>query len=177
MSYLVIFDCVDADGLRNVVLNNSNYNICNHTMQSKDFYIISNNQTLDDIPNDTQQLYFYKYHNEVIKIIHISNNSFNQIKHIGIGKGTFREINEFVIDGLESLESVKIGEYCFRISDKERNDGVCRITNCPNLRQLDIGWNSFADFQSFELSYLNSIQSINFGGYCFKYADLSLKGE
>ena len=82
-----------------------------------------------------------------------------------------------MIDGLESLESVKIGEECFRIDWRERDDGVCRITNCPNLRQLEIGDWSFFDFKSFELSNVNSLQSIKFGGSCFFYADCSLKGE
>ena len=82
-----------------------------------------------------------------------------------------------MIDGLESLESVKIGGNCFRISGEERDDGVCRITNCPNLRQLEIGDESFKDFKSFELSNLNSIQSIEFGGGCFYYADFSLNGK
>ena len=82
-----------------------------------------------------------------------------------------------MIDGLESLESVKIGEECFRIDGEERDDGVCRITNCPNLRRLEIGGGSFEDFKSFELSNVNSIQSINFGDFCFEYADFSLKGE
>ena len=83
-----------------------------------------------------------------------------------------------MIDGLKSLESVNIGEECFRIDIwEERDDGVCRITNCPNLRQLEIGDYSFEDFKSFKLSNLNSIQSIYFGNYCFRYADLSLKGE
>ena len=60
-----------------------------------------------------------------------------------------------------------IGESCFRISDEERDDGICRITNCPNLRQLEISDDSFEDFQPFELSNLNSIQSIKFGDVCF----------
>ena len=72
---------------------------------------------------------------------------------------------------------MKIGGVCFRISDDERNDGICRITNCPNLRQLEIGDNSFEDFKSFEISNVNSLQSIEFGECCFKYADCSLKGE
>ena len=75
------------------------------------------------------------------------------------------------------MESVKIGKECFRIGDKERDDGICRITNYPNLRQLEIGdWN-FVDFKSFEISNVNSLQSIKFGDWCFKYADFSLKGE
>ena len=82
-----------------------------------------------------------------------------------------------MIDDLESLESVKIGYLCFRIDWKERDDGLCRITNCPNLRQLEIGDYSFRDFILFELSNLNSLQSIKFGKYCLKYADFSLKGE
>ena len=87
-----------------------------------------------------------------------------------------------MLDGLESLESVKIGNWCFGIDydddeEEERDDGICLITNCPNLCQLEIGDYSFVDFKSFELSNLNSLQSINFGDYCFFYTDFSLKGE
>ena len=102
---------------------------------------------------------------------------FTRLKRIEIGNQCFQHVREFVIDGLESLESVKIGEWCFTIDEEERDDGLCRITNCPNLRQLEIRSGSFADFQSFELSNLNSIQSIKFGNGCFKYANCSLKGE
>ena len=61
-----------------------------------------------------------------------------RLKRIEIGNKCFKHVREFVVDVLESLESVKIGVDCFKISDKERNDGICRITNCPNLRQLEI---------------------------------------
>ena len=93
-----------------------------------------------------------------------------QLKRIEIGNECFKHAREFVISGLESLESVRIGEWCFGIGDKERDDGICEITNCPNLRQLEIGAHSFRDFKSFKLSNLNSLQSINFGGECFWYA-------
>ena len=82
-----------------------------------------------------------------------------------------------MIDGLESLESVKVDWGCFRIGDERRDDGICRITNCPNLRQLEVGTYSFYDFKSFELSNVDSLQSIKFGDWCFFYADFSLKGE
>ena len=100
-----------------------------------------------------------------------------RLKRIEIGEQCFKHVREFVIDGLESLESVKIGKYCFTIDKEERDDGICRITNCPNLTQLEIGHDSFVDFKSFELSNLNSIQSIKFVWDCFRYADFSLKGE
>ena len=100
-----------------------------------------------------------------------------RLKRIEIGNECFKNVREFVIDGLESLESVKIGENSFRIGGEERNDGICRITNCPNLRRLEIGSGSFVDFKSFEISNVKSLQFINFGNGCFRYADFSLKGE
>ena len=101
-----------------------------------------------------------------------------RLKRIEIGNDCFKYVREFVIDGLASLEIVKIGGRCFRIDYEERDDGVCRITNCPNLRQLEIGYRSFWNFKSFELSNLNSLQSIKFGSQNFKYArELSLKGN
>ena len=100
-----------------------------------------------------------------------------RLKRITIRNICFQHAREVVIDGLESLESVKIGRGCFKIGGEERDDGVCRITNCPNLHQLEIGYYSFRDFKSFELSNVNSLQSIKFGDYCFIYADFSLKGE
>ena len=167
---------LDADGLRDSVILHSKYNLVEEGMQSKDRYFIPPNQSIDDIPTDIEHLFicgFEEYRDEELII---STNSFHQLKSITIGNYCFQNVREFVIDGLESLESVKIDRMCFRISDEERNDGVCRITNCPNLRQLEIGEGSFVDFKSFELSNLNSIQSIEFGGICFQYADLSLKG-
>ena len=111
---------------------------------------------------------------------YVNSSSFTRfllLKRIEIGNDCFQNVREFVIDGLERLESVKIGERCFRIDYEKRDDGVCRITNCPNLRQLRISRGSFEYFKSFEISNLNSIQSIKFGQRCFAYADFLLKGE
>ena len=113
----------------------------------------------------------------LIMTMKVKLSDFKRLKQIEIGNDCFKYVREFVVDSLELLQSVKIGGKCFKTSDKERDDGVCRITNCPNLRQLEICDASFEDFKSFELSNLNSIQSIKFGEWCFQYADFSLKGE
>ena len=63
---------------------------------------------------------------------------FTRLERITIGNKCFKNVRECVLDGSEKLESVKIGEKCFRISNERRDDGVCRITNCPNLRELEI---------------------------------------
>ena len=146
-------------------------------MQNKDKYYIREQQSIADIPIDTINLFIYSYEITLNRLEFFQ--SFSELKRIEIGNECFQHVREFVIDGLESLESVKIGKECFRIDIwKDRDDGICRITNCPNLCQLEIGDESFRDFKSFELSNLNSLQSINFGIWCFEYAeDLSLKGE
>ena len=146
-------------------------------MQSKDRYFIPPNQSIEDIPTDIQHLFICRCEEYRDEKLILSTNSFNQLKSITIGSSCFQNIREFVIDGLESLEIVKISGNCFRISDEERDDGVCQITNCPNLHQLEIGYGSFEDFKSFEISNINSLQSIKFGECCFWYADFSLKGE
>ena len=117
------------------------------------------------------------FNDEGVTSLHLSM-LFIRLKRIVIGNNCFDNVREFVLDGLEKLESVKIGERCCRISDEERDDGVFRIMNCPNLRELDIGGGSFRDFHQFELSNVNSLQSITFGSVCFGYAEgCILKGE
>ena len=163
--------------MRDFIILHSEFNLVEEGMQSKDRYFIPPNQSIEDIPTDIQHLFICgcaEYREE--KLI-LSTNLFHHLKSITIGCSCFTNVREFVIDGLESLESVKIGENCFGIDDRERDDGICRITNCLNLRHLEIGYRSFQDFKSFELSNLNSLQSIKIGNSCFRYADSSLKGE
>ena len=170
---------VDANGLRDYIILHSPYNLVKEGMQSRERYFILPNQSLDDIPKDVENLYFCGYGNKVYwTVLDFSSIVFAQLRSLTISNNYFRNVREFVLDGLEKLERVKIGNECFIISDKERDDGVCRITNCPNLIQLVIGDRSFKDFNQFELSNVNSLQSIQFGYGCFYYAEnCILKGE
>ena len=165
--------------MRNYILLHSKYNLVREGMQSKEKYFVLPNQSIRDIPKDVENLYFCGYGNEEdLTVLNFSSFGFNQLRSITIGNECFTKVREFVLDGLEKLESVKIGEKCFRISGEERIDGVCRITNCPNLTQFEIGNRSFEDFKKFELSNVNSLQSIQFGHDCFDYAEnCILKGE
>ena len=115
---------------------------------------------------------------ESITSLHCSPLLFSKIKRIVVAECWLPNIREFVIDGLPNLESVKIGNQYFKIDCcRERVGGVCRITNCPKLRHLEMGNYCFQDIQSFELSNVNSLQSIKFGEYCFYYADCLINGE
>ena len=149
-------------------------------MQSRENYFVLPNQPIHDIPRDVEHLYFIHYENDVeenLVVLDFSSFGFTQLRSIAIGNECFQNVREFVLDGLEQLESVKIGWNCFRISEKRREDGICRIVNCPNLHYLEIGYSSFGDFNRFELSNVNSLQSITFGESCFLYTDCILKGE
>ena len=147
-------------------------------MQSKDRFFAPPNQSIEEIPADVEHLYLCGFSDYAKNELILSNNSFPQLKSITIGYECFSHVREFVLDCLASLESVKIGKNCFRMDGEKRDDGICRITNCPNLRQLEMGYASFDDFQSFELSNVDSIQSIQFRYKCFFYVEeFSLKGE
>ena len=101
----------------------------------------------------------------------------HSLKRIVIGDGCFGKVRVFELDGLDELESVEIGRDSFRIRDRKRSDGSYRIINCPKLKSIQIGYESFSDYHSFELNNLPSLQSIDMGGYCFYYApSFSLTG-
>ena len=87
-------------------------------------------------------------------------------------------VRVFELNGLSELESVVIGQDNFRISDyNERNDGSCRIVDCPKLKSIQIGNESCEDYHSCALNNLPSLQSIDIGEWCFHYApSLSLTG-
>ena len=168
---------IDAKGLSSYIFNRSKYNVINESLQSIDNYVIADYQTISDIPPIIQRLRFHNYNNPSFTAFHFSGNSFVNLSSIVIDDDSHKDIREFVIEDIPNLEMVTIGSNCFKIDWNQRIDDTFRITNCPNLRQLEIGEKSFVNFKSFELSYLDSLQSIKFGRQCFCYADCSLKGE
>ena len=103
-----------------------------------------------------------------ITTFNITNNG--KLKRIQIGNDCFGKVRVFELDGLSELESVVIGKNSFRISDAERNDGDYRIVNCPRLKSIQIGYESFRDYHSFELINLHSLQSIDIGEDSFFWA-------
>ena len=115
------------------------------------------------------------FNGKYIASFNISNNE--ELKSIVIGDYCFGKVRVFELDGLSELESVVIGQQSFRIGSFERNDGSYRIVNCPKLKSIQIGYESFEDYHSFELNNLPSLQTIDISGWCFRYApSFSLTG-
>ena len=99
------------------------------------------------------------------------------LKSIVIGDNCFGKVRVFELDELSELESVVIGENGFWISSSERSDGDYRIVNCPKLKSIEIGYDSFYDYHSFEMNNLPSLQSIVLGDHSFNWApSFSLTG-
>ena len=161
--------------------------------------VVRNRTELNSIPLNVEDLWIGRF--DTSDVSEFSPNRFQSLKTLVIGNGLFWSVNRlelnnqnslqiiyigdycfgqlrvFELDGLSELESVVIGERSFRISDKERSDGSYRIVNCPKLKSIQIGDESFLDYHSFELNNLPSLQFIEIGRYCFSYApSFSLTG-
>ena len=100
---------------------------------------------------------------------------------VSIGDNTFQQVRGFILTNLPSLQSVKVGNHCFRIkyedsSNTERQDGLFSISNCSSLSTVIIGDNSFVDFKTFSISSVDLLKSIEFGKHNFLFADCILKG-
>ena len=139
--------------------------------------------SLTTIPLTVVKLSFCGFEGIDIRKLVFSGQEYKELTTIHVGKGCFKKVCEFVVDGLSSFESLRIGIDCFSAERKEcdddddGDDGICRITNCPFFRHLEIGDRSFSRFKSFELSCVDSLQTIDVGGGCFRNADFSLKGK
>ena len=122
------------------------------------------------------------YNTDDVTSFNISNNT--DLKSIVIGDECCGKVRVFELDGLGELETVVIGKRSITyvkdyeaIENSKRTDGTCRIMNCPKLKSIQIGDYSFADYHSFELNNLSSLQSIDIGERCFFYASsFSLAG-
>ena len=128
-------------------------------------------------------------------LIDIPSNSFSEsesfilysfvhsLKRLVIGDDCFESVRLFELNELTELESIEIRKRSFTIGKdwdsiktSKRADGVCRIVNCPKLKSIEIGDYSFADYHSFELSSIPSLQSIDIGNNCFDFAPFILTG-
>ena len=91
------------------------------------------------------------------------------IKRLEIGDHCFENVDRFVIDGLNELKSMKIGKNSFKYSNKKRCGSKCVIMNCDQLNEIQIGYESFYRYESFELKNLPSLISIQLDSLVFKY--------
>lgn len=110
-------------------------------------------------------------------------NQFRALRNIDIKERNFCNVQHVNICGVETLETIKIGDNSFCNYDRaDRMNRTFSIMNCQNLRIIKIGLLSFLYFSGgFELSNLPSLEFIQCGeigsGSCnFSFSKFIVKG-
>lgn len=103
-----------------------------------------------------------------------------RLKRVSIGSNCLKSVRIFIIEQMNKLESISIGVRSFTRTTytvQERNDGSLRIADCPNLKTIQFDLFAFSDYQTLDLSQLDSLQSIVMGQGVFYYApEVSISG-
>ena len=95
--------------------------------------------------------------------------NYRNILSIEIGNDNLMYVNEFVMNGLNQLKSLKIGTTSFTEQKDNWNmvntnpSRSFHILNCSKLKSIEIGEYSFSDYSIFKLSNLPLLYSINIG--------------
>ena len=94
--------------------------------------------------------------------------SLKGIVRLEIGGWCYEKVNRFVIDGLNELKSVIIGDRSFVLDKNNRIGSKCLIMNCDQLSDIHCGCYSFGWYESFECKNLRSLISIqlDYGAFC-----------
>ena len=85
------------------------------------------------------------------------------IERLEIGNDCLKKVTLFVIDRLNELKSMKIGEKSFSVDKENRKGSKCLIMNCDQLKQIYFGDRSFLLYESFELKNLPSLTTLEMG--------------
>ena len=91
---------------------------------------------------------------------------FENVTSIVIGDESFMYVNETSIVGLSKLESVEIGKNSFtKTKNSASNDPNRRlyVKDCPSLRVLKIGYNSFIYYGAIEIENVDALEVIEIG--------------
>ena len=100
-------------------------------------------------------------------ITYFSMESDSNLESIEIGNDCFRYVNTFVIDGLNELKSLVIGINSFTKNKYSNGNDESRsfsILNCIELKSIEIGSFSFNDYGGgFELKNLPKLSTIKIG--------------
>ena len=80
-----------------------------------------------------------------------------------------KNVNQFVLNGLNELEMVMIRNGSFYPRWNTHRGNRCIIMNCTKLRKLEVRDESFFGYERLELKNLLSLQSIQIKGHVFCY--------
>ena len=102
---------------------------------------------------------------------------YDKLYNIEIGDGNFDYVSEFRMDGLNDLKSLIIGKNSFRMNDGNDDYRSFDVMNCDELESIEIGMNSFVDYNEFELKNLHSLCVIKLDSYSFFSSSFVIRGR
>ena len=139
------------------------------------YYFDYNSSYNDEYGGDDERRFSYV---DLVDVLYPSQ-LLSHLKRIEIGNGfELLEYHKLIINGLSALEEIKIGNMPYSVLKIGNNrGGYFRISNCPQLRQLEIGKYGLSSFRQLEILKVDNLQSIKFGDLCFRYADCILQSE
>ena len=146
---------LDSDGLFSFIQSKSSY-----------AKIISSYIDIDSISVSIEELIFMDYSQLEMGLVTMDLSSFSQLKSFECGDNSFNSVRQFIINGLNELESISIGMNSFTLSENSYSERLNRefhLKNCLSLRELSIDRYSFSDYHIFELNNLPNLKSIMIG--------------
>ena len=102
------------------------------------------------------------------------------LKELKVGNGCFKNVDEVKLIGLNQLDKVVIGGFCFKEGYYCNPNRRFYLKNCESLRELKIGCSSFYDYSVCEIENVPSLKGIEMGklnewSRIFYHASLELK--
>ena len=91
-----------------------------------------------------------------------------KMTQLEIGNDSMNSVSMVVMDGVEGLESLVIGEDC--MNGNETIDSRFVVQNCSNLKSIVVKKQSFVNYASVVISNCNSLQSLTVGNAAFQNA-------
>ena len=99
-------------------------------------------------------------------IVTLDLSPFYQLKSFKCGDNSFNSVRQFIINGLNQLETIVIGKNSFTLSENsygKRTNREFHVTDCSSLRELSIDRYSFSDYHIFELNSLPNLKTVTIG--------------
>ena len=133
-------------------------------IQSPECYALQDNAPLNHITSSVQELYIRGYYGNNINSLDFS--GYPQLCLFSVGSSCFKNVKSLKLDGFKKLERIEIGRGSFYSNS---STGELSILNCPSLKEITCGYQSFYNYNVFTIGKMDSLETINIGFQCFYY--------
>lgn len=134
----------------------------NETLRN-DTDLIESEEALSQVSTTVSEIWVAPF--DILDLMELNFSTFQSLETLVFGKRSANGIELIEVSGLAHLERIIVNSHCF--CDES---GCCRITNCPSLQTIQIGNESFVDYESFEVWDLPSLQCIQIGTNAFQFS-------